>query len=188
MADSALENSIVKLRAPEISDIDLLYTWENNMDIWKVSNTLTPFSRFVLKKYIETAHLDIWETKQLRLIIEAKNQSSLMLNSVGLIDLFDFDPFHLRAGIGILIANTEYRQKGYATEALKLMVCYTFETLQLHQLYCNISSDNLVSLQLFQHIGFEIVGTKKDWLKTKDGWKDEILLQIVNPNSKVTKN
>ncbi|NVO10514.1 MAG: GNAT family N-acetyltransferase [Bacteroidales bacterium] len=188
MIDSTLENSIVKLRAPELPDIDLLYTWENNMEIWKVSNTITPFSRFVLKKYIETAHLDIWETKQLRLIIEAKNQSSLMLASVGLIDLFDFDPFHLRAGIGILIANSEYRQKGYATEALKLMVKYTFETLQLHQLYCNISSDNTISFQLFQNTGFEVIGIKKDWLKTKNGWQDEIMLQIVNPNTKLVKN
>ncbi len=186
--NSTLENGIVKLRAPELPDLDLLYTWENNMEIWKVSNTLTPFSRFVLKKYIETSHLDIWETKQLRLIIEAKNQSSLMFVPVGLIDLFDFDPFHLRAGIGILIANTEFRQKGYATEALKLMVRYTFETLQLHQLYCNISSENTISLQLFQNVGFEVVGIKKGWLKTVNGWQNEILLQIVNPNSRLPKN
>ena len=186
--NSTLENNTVKLRAPEQSDIDLLYVWENNMEIWKVSNTITPFSRFVLKKYIETAHLDIWETKQLRLIIEAKDQSSLMFAPVGLIDLFDFDPFHLRAGIGILIANTEYRQKGYATEALKLMVSYSFETLQLHQLYCNISGDNDISLKLFQNAGFEIVGTKNGWLKTMNGWQDEVMLQILNPSSKLVKN
>lgn len=185
---STLENSIVKLRAPEQSDIDLLYVWENNMEIWKVSNTITPFSRFVLKKYIETAHLDIWDTKQLRLIIEAKDQSSLMFAPVGLIDLFDFDPFHLRAGIGILIANAEFRQKGYATEALKLMVRYSFETLQLHQLYCNISTENTISLQLFQNIGFEKIGVKKDWLKSLNGWQDEVMLQMVNPNSRMVNN
>lgn len=188
MSDSTLENNIVKLRAPEQSDIDLLYVWENNMEIWKVSNTLTPFSRFVLKKYIETAHLDIWETKQLRLIIEAKDQSSLMFSPVGLVDLFDFDPFHLRAGIGILIANAEYRQKGYATEVLKLIIKYSFETLQLHQLYCNISSENVISLQLFQNAGFDIIGTKKGWLKTINGWQDEVMMQIVNPNSRLAKN
>lgn len=185
---STLENNIIKLRAPEQSDIDLLYVWENNMEIWKVSNTITPFSRFVLKKYIETAHLDIWDIKQLRLIIEAKDQSSLMFTPVGLIDLFDFDPFHLRAGIGILIANAEFRQKGYATEALKLMIGYSFETLQLHQLYCNISSDNSISLQLFQNVGFEIIGVKKEWLKSLNGWHDEVMLQMVNPHSKLTKN
>lgn len=188
MPENCLENSIVKLRAPEPSDLELLYLWENNMEIWKVSNTITPFSRYVLKRYIETAHLDIWDTKQLRLIIEAKNQNDLMHVPVGLVDIFDFDPFHLRAGVGILIANKEYRQKGYATEALRLLIRYAFEILQLNQLYCNISASNSVSLQLFQNQGFEIIGTKKNWLKTKTGWQDEVMLQIINPKSTVDSN
>ncbi len=181
MGENTLENSLIKLRAPELSDIDLLYAWENNMEIWKVSNTLTPFSKYIIKKYIENSHLDIWETKQLRLIIEAKNQNELMNIPVGLIDIFDFDPYHLRAGIGILIANKEHKQKGYATESLKVITHYAFKTLQIHQLYCNISSDNTISLQLFQNAGFEVIGTKKSWLKTSNGWQDEILLQIINP-------
>jgi diamine N-acetyltransferase len=188
MNENILENNVVKLRAPEPSDIDLLYSWENNMEIWKVSNTITPFSRFVLKKYIETAHLDIWETKQLRLIIEAKNQSSLMNVPVGLIDLFDFDPYHLRAGIGILIANKEYRQKGYATEALNLLIKYCFEVIQLNQLYCNISSENTLSLQLFKSKGFMEVGVKKAWLKNRNGWEDEVLLQLLNPKPRIPKS
>jgi diamine N-acetyltransferase len=188
MSDNTLDNSEVKLRAPEPSDVDLLYSWENNMEIWKVSNTITPFSRHILKKYVETAHLDIWETKQLRLIIEAKTQSSLMLVPVGLIDLFDFDPFHLRAGVGILIASCEHRHKGYATEALGLITKYSFETLQLHQLYCNIASSNTISLQLFKNLGFEVVGVKKDWLKTVDGWANEVLLQLINPLHSINKS
>ena len=181
MTECTLENSQIKLRAPEPSDIDLLYSWENNMEIWKVSNTLTPFSKHILKKYLDTAHLDIWETKQLRLIIEAKTQSSLMLVPVGIVDLFDFDPFHLRAGVGILIANKKHRQKGYATEALTLLTQYAFKTLQLHQLYCNIASNNTVSLQLFKNAGFTEVGTKKEWLKYANSWVDEIMLQLINP-------
>lgn len=188
MGESTLENSVIKLRAPELPDIDLLYVWENNMEIWKVSNTLTPFSRFVIKKYIENSHLDIWETKQLRLIIEAKNQNELMNIPVGLIDIFDFDPYHMRAGLGVMIANKEYRQKGYATEALKVIVHYAFHTLQLHLLYCNISSDNSISLQLFQNQGFEIIGVKKGWLKTISGWQDEVMLQVMNPNERISNN
>jgi diamine N-acetyltransferase len=188
MIQGNLENEIVKLRAPELSDLDSLYVWENNQEIWKVSNTLTPFSRFVLKKYIETAHKDIWETKQLRLIIDAKTLNSLMFVPVGVVDLFDFDPFHNRAGVGILIANKESRQKGYAKEALSIVIRYAFETLQLHQLYCGISSDNTVSLQLFKACGFSVVGVKKEWLKTSNGWTDEVLLQILNPIIVVQKN
>lgn len=188
MTENILENSVVKLRAPEPTDIETLYIWENNMEIWTVSNTITPFSRFVLKKYIETAHLDIWETKQLRLIIEAKNQSSLMNFPVGLIDLFDFDPYHQRAGLGILISNKEHRQKGYASEALSLLIRYSFEIIQLNQLYCNISANNTVSLHLFENKGFEKVGIKKAWLKTREGWEDEVMLQLLNPKPRVPKS
>ncbi|HNY09447.1 MAG TPA: GNAT family N-acetyltransferase [Tenuifilaceae bacterium] len=188
MTEGVLENNMVKLRAPEPDDVDLLYVWENNMEIWKVSNTITPFSRHLLKKYIETAHLDIWESKQLRLIIEAKDQNALMNVPVGLIDLFDFDPYHLRAGIGILIANQQYRRRGYATEALKLLVRYCFGILQLNQIYCNISADNQVSLQLFKKQGFVEVGVKKSWLKTQSGWEDEVMLQLLNPKPRLPKN
>lgn len=183
-----LENHLVKLRALEPSDLELLYTWENNMEIWNVSNTITPFSKYVLKKYIDTSHLDIWEAKQLRLIIEAKTTSSLMCVPVGSIDLFDFEPFHMRAGVGILIAGNEYRQKGFATEALRLLIKYSFETLQLHQLYCNISSDNSISLKLFQNLGFEIIGEKKEWNKSADGWKNEMSLQLLNPVQQVNRS
>ncbi len=183
-----LENNAIKLRAPEPADVDLLYSWENNMEIWKVSNTITPFSKYVLKKYIETSHLDIWESKQLRLVIEAKTQSSLMHVPVGLIDLFDFDPFHLRAGVGVLIASKQHRQKGYATEALKLLTRYAFETLQLHQLYCNIAQSNKVSMQLFENAGFKVVGVKRDWLKDVDGWTNEVMLQVINPLHSINKS
>lgn len=131
-----------------------------------MSNTITPFSRHLLKKYIKTAHLDIWESKQLRLIIEAKDQNALMNVPVeGLIDLFDFDPYHLRAGIGILIANQQYRRRGYATEALKLLVRYCFGILQLNQIYCNISADNPVSLQALQKQDSLRLGGKKIMVK-----------------------
>ena len=56
MTEGVLENNMVKLRAPEPDDVDLLYVWENNMEIWKVSNTITPFSRHLLKKYFRAAN------------------------------------------------------------------------------------------------------------------------------------
>ncbi|SDB84839.1 GNAT family N-acetyltransferase [Williamwhitmania taraxaci] len=181
--DNLLQSAHIRLRAIEPSDIELLYSWENNMKIWAVSNTLTPFSKYLLKKYIESAHIDIYEAKQLRLIIEAKDQSSFMFHPVGAIDLFDFDPFHSRAGIGILIHNEEERNKGYASESIRLLTKYAFETLQLHQLYCNVAATNTASLQIFQKMGFKIVGIKEQWLKTQNGWMDELMLQMVNPLS-----
>ena len=172
-----LNNKNINLRALEPSDLELLYQWENNMEIWEVSNTLAPFSRYVLKQYLENAHQDNFEAKQLRLVIELTSKQT----PIGLIDLFDYDPFHQRAGIGILIHNPSDRSKGLASEALETFCNYAFEVLCLHQLYCNITSDNLSSIKLFKNAGFQTAGIKKEWIKNPKGYTDEILLQRFNP-------
>ncbi len=169
------------LRAIEPSDIDLLYNWENNREIWKVSNTITPFSKYILQKYIENSHLDIYQTKQLRLMIDVVNPKEGH-KTVGAIDLFDFDAYHLRAGVGILIGGTNDRNQGIASKALNELSVYAFEILGLHQLYCNITIDNNASLRVFEKAGYTICGTKKDWIKYQQGYLDEIILQLINPH------
>jgi diamine N-acetyltransferase len=166
------------LRAPEPEDIDLLYNWENDTSMWQLSNTLTPFSRYTLKKYIESSSGSIYEDGQLRLMITLESTSK----TVGAIDLFDFDPFNQRAGIGILIADKNERRKGYARVAIEAMIDYSFNRLKLHQLYCNILADNLKSINLFQGLGFTISGKKEEWIRSEDKYLDEYILQLINPN------
>lgn len=164
----------ISLRALEPEDINLLYQWENSIEIWEVSNTKTPYSKYILTQYLKESAKDIYETKQLRLIIQNEN-----LNPVGAVDLFDFEPYHLRAGVGILIHNKNDQNQGFATDALEALSNYTLNILGLQQIYANISADNISSLKLFEKSGFIKVGNKKNWLKTKHGWKDEILMQKI---------
>lgn len=166
------------LRAPEPADIDTIYRWENDTRIWHLGNTLTPYSRFAIEQFILNADNDIYSSKQLRLMIDWHTYESGTV-AVGSIDLFDFDPFHKRAGIGILIDESA-RKKGFAAEALDLLKEYCFKTLNLHQLYCNIEQSNTLSIRLFEKAGFVHRGTKKEWL-LKDGiWTDEHLFQLIN--------
>ena len=177
----------IVLRALEPADIDVLYRWENDPEIWHVSNTYTPYSKFILEKYIENSHLDIYQMKQLRLMIDVRENSKAPMRPVGTIDLFDFDPYHNRAGVGILIGERSDRKKGYASVALRKFIQYSFETLQLHQLYCNITTDNKDSLLLFRKNGFRISGRKKDWIKTPAKFLEEYMLQLINPADLTTK-
>jgi diamine N-acetyltransferase len=165
------------LRALEPEDLELLYEWENNTSYWIISSTVKPFSKFTLKRFIKNSHKSIYETGQLRLMIVQKNDKV----TIGTLDIFDFDPFHKRAGVGILIAKEEYRRKGYASMALHCLIEYCFSTLQLHQLFCNILANNCESMDLFKKVGFVEVGIKKDWVKTADGWIDEHMFQLINP-------
>ncbi len=166
----------IRLRALEPEDLELLYEWENNDSYWVISNTVSPFSKYTLKRYMENSHKSIYETGQLRLMIDLKEEKK----TIGTIDIFDFDPFHGRAGIGILIADEAQRKKGYASMSLKCLIDYCFRTLQLHQLYCNILANNCESIDLFKKMGFTESGIKKEWVKTTDGYLDEYMFQLIN--------
>jgi diamine N-acetyltransferase len=168
-----LEGENIKLRALEPEDLDLFYQWENDSTIWKISQTYTPFSKHILSRYLENAHQDIFTAKQLRLMIEKDGVS------IGTIELFDFEPIHMRAGLGIWIVQESDRRKGYAKEALRLMIEYAFFKLQLNQLYCNISASNQPSINLFSSLDFMLIGAKKKWNKSPNGWEDELMFQLL---------
>lgn len=169
----------ISLRALEPEDLELLYGWENNAAYWAISNTIVPFSRYTLKRYLEDSHKSIYETGQVRLMIDHIADNA----TIGTIDIFDFDPFHKRAGVGILIANEQYRRKGYATMALKCLIDYCFSTLMLHQLHCGILSNNGESIDLFKKVGFIQSGIKKEWIRSSDGYMDEYIFQMINPDA-----
>ena len=171
-----LKGNKVHLRALELEDLDYLYALENDESIWEVSNTTTPYSRFVLKQYLENAHRDIFEVKQLRLVICTNNEQ----RPVGFIDLFDFEPKHRRVGVGILIFSEGDRGKRFASEALKLVSQYAFKHLEVHQLFANISEGNERSMQLFESIGFKNNGCKKDWITSEEGFKNEFIYQLIH--------
>lgn len=169
-----LKGETIYLRALEPEDLEFIHAVENDEAVWEISNTITPYSRFLIKQYLEEAHRDIFDVKQLRLVISNyKNQS------IGLIDLFDFDIKSRRAGIGILVKDEANRSQGAGKEALSLLINYSFTHLDLHQLYCNISEENTVSLNLFKNQGFKQVGLKKDWNYVNGSYKNEYLFQLI---------
>lgn len=168
-----IKNDIITLRCAEPEDAERIYRWENDRDIWMVSGTHTPYSRFQIEQFLLDNN-DIAAQKQLRLMIDMTDSGA----SIGCIDIYDYDAFNERAGLGILI-DKAYRQQGYAKAALGLSVEYLFHNLLLHQVYCSIDETNTESQQLFVSQGFELVGRKKDWLKTAEGWLDVLEYQIV---------
>ena len=163
----------ITLRALEPEDLDFLFSTENNEIFWKISNTQLPFSKYILKKYIENAHQDIYEAKQYRFVI-----CNAINVPVGMIDLFDFSPQNNRVGVGILLL-PEYQNKGFGVEALELIVDYVFTYLNVHQLFANIASENLKSISLFEKFNFKQVGIKKDWIFSNSTYEDEILYQLI---------
>ena len=158
----------------QIRNLMINYVIENDITLWELSQTKTPFSKEIVKNYLETSQGDIKERKQLRLVI-----TSLSNESLGFIDLFDFDAQNNRAGVSIVIT-AAHRNKGFGKDALKVLMEHSFKTLALHQLYSNILEENTASLRLFESVGFQNVGQKKEWRFFNGSYKNEYLLQYIN--------
>jgi diamine N-acetyltransferase len=170
-----LKNDRIRLRTLEPEDIDLLYAWENDASLWAWGSTVSPYSRYTLKEYITNSHLDIYEARQLRLMVEQLESGT----GVGLIDLYDFDPHNRRAATGILIG-ASHQRKGIATEALNLLTDYAFSFLKLHQLYAYIPANNEPSKALFLRCGFSFSGILWDWISADKGFSNVLFAQRIN--------
>ena len=160
------------LRAMEPEDLEIMYAMENDPRTWDVTNFNVPYSKFVLRQYIENSQCDMFADRQLRMMIERREDAAV----VGTIDITDFAPLHSRGEVGIAVLK-EYQGNGYAKEALKLLCDYAFGFLFLRQLTAHVATDNEVSVQLFKSCGFSECGLLKEWWCVGGKFKDVVLLQ-----------
>ena len=161
----------VVLRALEPEDLDVLYKIENDVELWDCGITNVPYSRFMLHDYIARATGDIYADRQVRLMIEnAEGQV------VGIVDVVNFDPRHLRAEVSIVVLRA-FRHQGYAQSALAHVVEYSRQVLHLHQLYAFVSADNEASLQMFGRCGFESTSVLSEWLFDGSDYHDAVVMQ-----------
>ena len=158
----------------EPNDADNIYRWENDMQVWRDSETRVPFSMRQIEQFLLNNN-DLVSEQQLRLMVEDAQNGA----QVGCIDLYDYDEFNSRAGIGILI-DEKYRGQGYAKNAIKLLLEYCFNTLLLNQIYILVLATNVESMLLFESLGFERCGVRKQWYKTADGFIDQVEYQFIN--------
>lgn len=162
------------LRAMEPADIDAIYRWENDPSTWTVSAAHQPFSRQALQRFIdECSSSDIYTSRQQRLMADSDGGTA-----VGCVDLYDFDPFHRRAAIGIIVDSNQ-RHKGYGTAMLGAIEDFASRHLDLHQLHCIVAANNKHSLTLFEKAGYTACGTIKEWILDGRQWIDAQIFQKI---------
>ncbi|MFI3293602.1 MAG: GNAT family protein [Rikenellaceae bacterium] len=174
----------IGLRALEPEDLDLVYVWENDPSDWEHSATRIPYSRHQLRQFIESQSQDLRSSEgQIRLIVCCTKMETLRGentiqcgDAIGMVDIFEYDHYNHRAGLGIYI-DPAFRCRGYARQAILTTERYLFEKFRLHQLWCNILSSNLPSIELFKKCGYIQTGTKQEWHLCGEDYIDEFIFQ-----------
>lgn len=167
------ESDLTALRPVQEKDLDLLLRWENDPEFMASADPHRSYSRALLERYIQHAADDLFAAGQFRYIIEETRSA----RAIGHIDLYDLNTDHLRAAVGILIAEKKDRRKGHARRALDLIQQRAFEEYRLHQLYAFVSKSNHASIQLFEGAGFSSSGELKQWVFSQDGHQDVFVYQ-----------
>ena len=172
-----LENNNIRLRPVEPEDLEILYQWENNPALWEASDTHTPYSRYAIKQYIAHSKQDIYEDRQLRLMIVNKMTEEVL----GTVDLFDFDLHNSRISLGLYV-DSQFQGKGYAKQSLHLIEEYVFCFLKINQLYVHIAQTNAATLRMFEQENYEKSGVLKQWLRLFDQFVDVVVFQKMKSN------
>lgn len=167
-----IADDVITLRAPEPSDLDAMFRWENGADKTESSSAAAPLSRKQLWDYIENYDADIYSARQLRLVVERRADGA----RIGAVDITDFEPRDRRAWVGIYIDEKE-RRRGYGLRALQLLCSYAQATIGLHQLAAVVVAGNRASCGLFEAAGFRACGRLRSWVRRGRGYADALIFQ-----------
>ena len=136
------------LRPPRASDVEAVYSWDRDPELaaW---NGRAPIS--ISLSAARRDYLARWEDPVVKtFIMEAEGEP------IGMATLYDF-----RQGgceLGIKIGPQNLRGKGYASEAVSLLVAYAFDALGLERVRGSTLSHNERMRRVFEKNGFEKVG------------------------------
>ena len=144
----SIKGNRVVLRSVDSSDVDTLLLWENanNEPLYGIYEER--YSHEDIARFVELQQrYSLAETEQLRLMICSHEGERL-----GCVDLTDYDG--RKAAVSIIIHDSANRRRGFAGEALRLVVGYA-ESLGLQYLCATILPENLASISLFEKVGFK---------------------------------
>lgn len=168
-----ITDGVIFLRAPEPSDVDCLYFWENDSRSWNDGRVRAPMSRHILWQFVRDYNPDVLAAGQGRFMICLEQAGGV---AAGMIDLYDVDALNRRAGIGIYIG-AEFRKQGLAARALELLAGYSAKELGLHQLWAVAGVRNTASGSLFERCGFKVSGRLKSWIRVGESYGDAFVFQ-----------
>jgi RimJ/RimL family protein N-acetyltransferase len=143
-----LRGNSVTLRPPRESDVEAVYAWDRDPELaaW---NGRSPIS--VSLSAARRDYLARWEDPSVKtFIIEAEGKP------IGIVTLYDFR--NAGCELGIKIGPEDLRGKGYATEAVELLVTYALDTLGLEVVRGSTLSHTERMRRVFEKNGFVQVG------------------------------
>lgn len=167
------EGKKVRLRPLSMDDLDNVMKWVNDSDVTRTLMTgRYPMTRESEREWLE-AHVKP-STTEIHYAVETLGGDYL-----GGVNLFRVWSVERHAELGIVIGNKEQWGKGYAREAIQLLLKYGFEQLNLHLIYLHVYADHPRAIHLYESVGFKHEGRLRDRVYREGKYHDFLIMSVL---------
>ena len=168
-----LEGTLVRLRAMEPEDLEDAYKWVNDREVrlW-LTSLRYPVSRKDEQKWIDDAPTSSFG--DVRLAIETKDGKH-----IGGINLHRVNPEDRKAGLGIMIGEKDHWSNGYGTDAIKTLLSFAFDEMNLHRVWLHVFADNERAIGCYQKCGFREEGRLRQEVYQDGRYYDVALMGVL---------
>lgn len=154
----------------DVADAAIYTHWLNDLEI---TRNLT-LSHYVINVDTEAAFLSTLSKEHNYGIVDLATDE--LIGTCGFSFLNHFDR---TAELGIFIGNKNYLHKGYGSEAVRLLLDYGYNYLNLHNVLLRVFDFNKNALEAYQKIGFKVIGTRRQCEPKERRMIDVIYMDIL---------
>lgn len=173
MEGSIWQGKRIRLRAVEPSDWKSFVEWDLDSDTARGAFFIPfPRSEEAARRWAEQQAVQAPVNDNFRMVIE-----ELDGKVVGTINTHSCEPRHGTFAYGIAVAK-EYREKGYASEAITMVLRYFFRELRYQKATAHVYSFNEASMRLHESLGFKLEGRIRRMIYTGGEFYDDIIYGI----------
>ena len=163
--------SKVYLSPINIDDYEKYTQWLNDLEIAiNLSSAHRIFSKEKEKEFLERLNK---EGYNFAIVDKSKDE---LLGNCGLLNV---DLVHGTAELGIFIGDRNYWDGGYGTEAVKLLLDYGFNLLNLNNIFLKVHSFNQRAIQCYKKCGFKEIGKRRQAYIIGGKKYDDIYMDII---------
>jgi RimJ/RimL family protein N-acetyltransferase len=163
-----LEGELVRLRAPEPEDRARVHRWVNDPDV----------VRYLSMRYPSALADEVWLSDGpagsfagVRLAIETKEGVH-----IGAINLHRVNPEDRKAGLGIIIGEKAYWSNGYGADAVRTMVRFAFDEMNLNRVWLRVRADHEAGISCYRTCGFVEEARQRDDMYEGGAYHDSLIM------------
>jgi RimJ/RimL family protein N-acetyltransferase len=169
-----IEGKLVRLRPQDIEDLDRVYGWINDREVTRHLNVRYPASRLAEEAWIRSNTETAPSYHNVRFAIDTLDGVH-----IGGINFHFVVPESRKGHLGIMIGDKRYWSQGYGTDAMRTLVRFGFEQMNLNRIELTVDAPNERAVRCYRKAGFTVEGRLRESRYARGSYDDQFIMAIL---------